>query len=279
MSIRFISLTIIISVLASALGQIPIGPEYLQRDRLRMAGDSLRFCVITDNLLADYHRDLAVELAATQLLDAEIFEVTPQRPSEPLDYRLTLTEAQIYYLLANDCEVIMGLALTSSLTRWDWLLVSQPYHISETVFITQDDSLIRWTELPADESIGTRIQTSGDIQLAMYLNSLPPENRWRRVPYYNNQVALEQLLAGQVAVARLWEPAIVHFMEHNPDVAPFHVLPSAPLEPSALTLGLGYRTQDAFIQATLDTAINELESLGILQELADRHSLPGQPLR
>lgn len=278
MIIRTICTAIIFSILGSVFAQIPIGPEYLQRDRLRMAGDSLRFCVISDNLLTEYHKDLAMELASTQLLDADIIEVTPQRPSEPLDYRLTLNEAQIYYLLANDCEVFMGLALTNALSRWEWLLVSQPYHVSRTVFITHNEDLNRWTELPTDEPIATRIQTSGDIQLAMYLNTLQADERWRRIPYYNNQVALEQLLAGQASVGYVWEPAVIRFLDQNPHIAEFHTLPTPPLEPSVLSLGLAYRTQDAFIQSALDTAISELEELGILQELADRHKLPAQPL-
>src|SRR5699024_12390926 len=53
---------------------------YTDRDRLRLEGDSLRFCVISDNLPADYHRELATELAATQLLEARIVEVDPPRP-------------------------------------------------------------------------------------------------------------------------------------------------------------------------------------------------------
>lgn len=263
---------------AIAQGNLPLGPEYLQRDRLQLAGDSLRFCVVEDNLLSDYHRDLAVELAATQLLSAEIFEVTPPRPSEPLDYRLQLSEAQFYYLLANDCEVFMGLALSTSLARWEWLLVSQPYHSSRSVFVTTNPDLQQWTDLPLHEQIGTRIQTTADIQLITYLNSLPENQRWRRVPYYNNLVALEQMLAGQTAVSLLWEPAVISFQAYNEDAPTFYELPTSPLSVSTLELGLGFRTQDTFIQTTMDTAISELEALGILAALAEKHGLPGLPL-
>lgn len=277
---RLLISLVTIFILGSASAQVlpPLGPEYLQRDRLQLSGDSLRFCVVNDNMLADYHRDLATELAATQLLSAEIINVDPPRPSEPLDYRLQLTEPQLYYLLANECEVFMGMALSSSLNRWEWLLVSQPYHLSRSVFVTTDPDLQQWTDLPLDEQIGTRIQTSADIQLVTYLNTLPESERWRRVPYYNNLIALEQLLAGQTAVSLLWEPAVVRFEADNPDAPQLHRLPASPLSIITLGLGLGFRSQDTFIQTALDTGLRELEELGILSELAEKHSLPGLPL-
>lgn len=275
---RPVIFTILLTLAGTVLAQAPIGPEYLQQDRLRLEGDSLRFCVITDNLLADYHRELATELAATQLLAAEIVEVIPTVPSQPLDYRISLSQQQIYYLIANDCEVFMGLALSSSLSRWEWLLVSQPYHISQNIFVTLDPELERWHDLPRDQAIGTRIQTSADIQFATYINSLPENQRWKRIPYYNNLVALEQLLERQVSVALVWEPAVRHYMMNNPDLD-LGLLPVAPLGVSPLRLGLGFRSQDPFIQATLDTAISELDSLGILEELAGKHNLPGLPLQ
>lgn len=263
---------------ASALAQqAPIGPEFLQRDRLRLEGDSLRFCVVNDNLLTEYHHDLAAELAATQLLSAVIVDVIPVVPSQPLDYRLTLTEQQIYYVLANDCEVFMGLALSSSLSRWEWLVTSRPYHASRNVFVTLDPALEAWMDLPLDEAIGTRIQTSADIQLAVYLNGLAAENRWKRIPYYNNLVALEQLQEGQVSVALVWEPAVVNYQAARVNLE-LTRLPLEPLSVNPLQLGLGFRSQDAFIQTMMDTAINELNSLGILDQLAEKHMLPGLPL-
>lgn len=278
MNLRTIFTIIIFCSASLAFSQLPLGPEFLLRDRLRLEGDVLRFCIIADNLVTDYHRDLASELAATQLLSAEIIEVIPPRPSEPLDYRLTLTEAQIYYVLANDCEVFMGLALTPAFSRWEWLLVSHPYHVSRSVFVTADPELQHWTDLPFEQQIGTRIQTSADIQLATYLNSLPQEERWRRVPYYNNQIALEQLLNGQVSAAFLWEPAVVQHQNMNAGLPELRRLAPDPLSASTLSLGLGFRSQDAFIQTTMDTAISELEALGILAELAEKHGLPGLPL-
>lgn len=274
---RHTILAILVLLSGLAAAQAPIGPEFLQRDRLRLEGDSLRFCIVNDNLLADYHRDLAAELAATQLLEAEIIDVTPVVPSQPLDYRLTLTEQQLYYLLANDCEVFMGLALSSGLSRWDWLVVSRPYHASQNVFVTLDHDLTAWTQLPLNQAIGTRIQTGADIQLAVHLNNLPAEQRWKRIPYYNNLDALDQLQLGQVGVALVWEPAISHYLIKNPDLE-LSRLPAAPLNVNPLHMGLGFRSQDAFIQTMLDTAISELDSLGILSVLATEHRLPGLPL-
>src|SRR5690606_7610989 len=128
-----------------------------------------------------------------------------------------LSEQQIYYLLANDCEVFMGMALSPGLSRWEWLLVSQPYHLSQNVFVTLDSDLERWTDLPVDQAVGTRIQTSADIQFATYLNSLPENRRWRRVPYYNNLVTLEHLQEGDVGVALVWEPAVSNHVAANPE--------------------------------------------------------------
>src|SRR5690625_972397 len=279
MTSRFLILFFLLFLAAQALAQqAPLGPEYTERDRLRLEGDSLRFCVISDNLPADYHRELATELAATQLLEARIVEVDPPRPSEPLDYRLFLEEAQLYYLLANDCEVFMGMALTSSLSRWDWLLVSQPYHLSHSVFVSRDAALERWTDLPTDGIIGTRIQTGSDIQLATYLTGLSENRRWKRIPYYNNEQPLSRLLGSEIDLALVWEPAVTHFRKEHAAAADFRILPTEPLGSSQLRLGLGLRSQDSFLQATLDTAISELSALGILEELAEKHALPGETL-
>ena len=85
-------------------------------------------------------------------------------------------------------------------------------------------------------------------------------------------------MAGQTAVSLLWEPAVVHFQANSPDAPQLHYLPTDPLSLSTLELGLGFRTQDTFIQATMDTAISELEALGVLADLAEKHGLPGLPL-
>lgn len=279
MNHRYVILFFLLFLTASAFAQqAPLGPEYTERDRLRLEGDSIRFCLVSDNLLAGYHRELAAELAATQLLEARIVEIDPPRPSEPLDYRLFLEEAQLYYLLANDCEVFMGIALTASLSRWDWLLVTQPYHLSHSVFVTRDAALGSWTDLPTDGVIGTRIQTGSDIQLATYLTGLSENRRWKRIPYYNNEQPLDRLLDGEISLALVWEPAVTHFLKEHAAAADFRILPTEPLGSSQLRLGLGLRSQDSFLQATLDTAISELSELGILEELAEKHALPGETL-
>lgn len=249
----------------------------MQNDRLRLEGDSVRFCIVDDVILADYHRELAAELAGALLLDVEIHEMTPLRSSEPLDYRTTLNEAQIFYLLSNFCEIYMGLPLTSS-SSWDWLLTSRPYFSSQTVFVTTNSDYRRLSDIPRTEPLGTRILTSGDIRLLSYLQTLPESQRWPRHPFYNNLIALEQLVDGNVAAALVWEPALPHFRNLRPDAPELHPLASDPVTLPQLDLGLALRSRDTFLQLALDQAIVELAEQGILAELAERHELPGLPL-
>jgi ABC-type amino acid transport substrate-binding protein len=267
----------ILLLLGFTLAQAPIGPEFLQNDRLRLEGDSIRFCVVNDVAVADYNRDLAAELAATLLLDAVIIDVTPVRPSEPLDYRLTLNEAQIFYLLSNDCEVFMGLPLTRS-SNWDWLLTSRPYHTSRTVFITTNPEYGKLADIPRDQPLGTRILTSGDIRLITYLQTLPANQQWTRHPFYNNLVALEQLLEGNVAASLVWEPAAARYQAAHPQGPELHAISPEPVTLPVMDLGLAFRSRDSFLQVALDIAIIELAEAGILQELSERHNLPGLPL-
>lgn len=267
----------VLALLLTVAAAQPIGREFTQGDRLRLAGDSLRFCVVEDLLISDYHRELAHEIAGALLLSATIVNVTPPRPNEPLDYRTTLNEAQIFYLLANDCEIYMGLTLSTSTSRWDWLITSRPYLATRTVFVTTNPDYRSLADIPVGEPLGTRILTNGDIRLLSYLQTLPEERRWRRFPYYNNLVALEQLLAGEVTASLVWEPAAVHFQLANPQPE-LHRLPPDPVPLANTELVLALRSQDSFIQSALDTAIVALADAGILDALAAAHGLPNVPV-
>src|SRR5690606_8111074 len=138
---------------------------------------------------ADFERDLAQEIGLTLLLDVEIYDVNPARPTRPLDYRLPLSEQQLFITLVENCNAMLGFVLSETFNKW--MTISRPYMATDYVLAVRDD-YDGLTDIPRDLPIGTRAMNNGDSALTSYLQSLNAANRWRRFPYYDNEVLIER---------------------------------------------------------------------------------------
>lgn len=274
--LRTLIITLTLSVVSISLAQVPrspLGSEFMQNANLRLEGNAISFCIPEDILMTNYHRELVTELAAALLLEARIVDVAPVRPSEPLDYKFSLSEAQIFYLLTNQCDVYVGLVETSALSRWNWLITSRAYIDTRSVFVSLKPDYERLIDIPRSEPIGSRSMTSSDMSLLMHLQELPPDRQWPRFAYFNNLVALESLQRGDVTAALVWEPAILQYQLDNPELDLYQVDPY-PVTLDNTSFVMGMRSQDSFIQNALDEAIQALSQAGILDELSEKHAIP-----
>lgn len=247
--------------------------EYFE-DRLDRQGDTIVFCVNEDAMMAEFERDLAREIGNALLLNVEIFDVNPRLPTRPYDYLLPLVPQELFLILVDDCNAMLGFVLSN--TFEDWLTISRPYLDSRYVLAVRDDAYDSLTDIPVDQAIGTRGMNGGDIALTSYLQALPSDDRWRRFPYFDNRMLMEKLLDGSVAAALMWEPALYYATDGDPAAAGISIA-ETPFEPRITQLGIAMLAEDVFLRTMIDEAIAALTEDGVIDELLVRHNLVASP--
>lgn len=247
----------------------PILPPQWYEDRLDRGGDQITFCVNEESMMADFERDLAREIGTALLLNVDIFQVRPPRPTRPLDYRLPLSAEQLFVTLVEDCNAMLGFVLSDSFE--EWLTISRPYMATGYTLAVRGD-YDRFGDIPRDQPIGTRGMNNGDIALIGYLQSLSETNRWRRFPYYDNEVLIERLLDGTVAAAVVWVPALSFATDGDPSSSGIRVLP-LPFTPRQTQIGIAMLAEDVFLRTAIDEAIEVLVEDGTVAALMVEHRL------
>ena len=253
-----------------------IPPEIL-RHRLRVAGDSIRFCVHSEALIADFDRAIAAELGSILLLDVDYYEIIPPARVPSLDYRMPLSNAELFVFLTDNCDAFLGFTLAAG-GYPDWMTFTRGYLRTRFVLAATDQGFNRMGDLPRDQPIGTRSLSQADIHFASFLRSLPEQARWRRFPYPDNAVLVERLLDGTIIAALVWEPALYAATGGNPGNYGVSVISLEPMaEPIYLEFGVALREREAFLRTIFDQGIVALIEEGVVEELLDKHDLPGRP--
>lgn len=247
----------------------PLPREFFE-DRLDREGDTIVFCVNEDAMMADFERDLAEEIGNALLLNVEIYNVDPPRPTIPLDYRLPLIPEQLFLVLVDYCNAMFGFTLSQGYQ--DYLSITRPYMDTDYALVFRSDQYQRLTDVPLDERIGTRSMNNGDIALTSYLRTLPENQRWRRSVYFDNEILIERLLDGTIGAAVIWKPAVYFATEGDPESAGLRLLP-VPFAVAPTQIGLGMLAGDDFVRTSLDEAIAVLVEEGVVAELLARHHL------
>jgi polar amino acid transport system substrate-binding protein len=261
-------------VFAQPLPDVP--REFLQ-DRRRLAGDHIAFCINPQGLLASFERELAAELASVLLLEYSFApEVRHIAPPLPLDYRFPITYDELLIYLTDHCAAFMGFSLAGG-SYPNWLTFTRAYLRTPFVLAVTNSSYRRLSDIPRHLPIGARSGSEGDIRLMSYILSLPPEQRWRRFPYRDHELLIERLQAGEVEEALLWEPALYAATEGNPERYGIHIILTDPLPQPEIQFGITLRSRETFLRTMLDDAIVALIEDGTIEQLLQKHDLPGRP--
>ncbi|GLQ08762.1 hypothetical protein GCM10007913_06940 [Devosia yakushimensis] len=256
---------------AQAQRTFDIVPRDLYTDQLRQNGNSITFCYNPDGMAGAFEKELAETIGSVLLVDVELYPINnPQVRTHPLDYRLPYIPEQIFVLLAENCDAMLGYVLSRNAP--DWVLLTRPYLSTGNVLVTRNAELKSLADLPLDQAIGSRSLSLSDNRLLSYLRALPADKRWVRQPFYDNQKVLDRLNDGRVGAAVIWEPALYFATAGDPEAAGYHLLPLA-FPDRRTDIGIVTRSNNTYLNGILGEAIGELISDGTLAEMVDRYHL------
>jgi polar amino acid transport system substrate-binding protein len=251
-----------------------IPPRDVYRERGRTRGNQIALCVNSAAMMASFDKAVGEQIASRLLLTPNVIEIKTWHPTEPLDYRLPLSFEEIYIEFAERCDGFMGFTLAQGYPSW--LVITRPYLSTRMVLVATSPEFRRLADIPVNRPLGTRMLGVVDNQLITYLQSLPEKSRWQRLPYFNNKMLLDRLLDHTVAAAFVWEPALYRATGGDPESQGIHVIP-APFELAETELGIGLRSNDAYLATTLGQAIDSLRSDGTIDQLLVEHTLTAKP--
>lgn len=243
-----------------------IPPEFLDDER-SLDDDELTFCLNSHSAMVDFDRAVAQALADVLLVNAVFHEMVYPTAPYLYDYRLPMSEAELFLSITNECDVFMGFRLTPDSIP-DWLTVSRPYLLSEVVFFSADPAIRSFDRIPAGTQIGVRLGATGHRELRTYMQALPQDRRPRQIPYPNNELLLERLTDGSVPVIMAWEYAPSY--ASGGDITSLGIVASftPPFPVPALQFAVAMLERDTFVRGLIDDAIAELEASGELETLA-----------
>jgi polar amino acid transport system substrate-binding protein len=245
-------------------------PRDVYRERGRTRGNQIALCVSSAAMMASFEKALGEQIASRLLLTPNVIEIKTWHPTEPLDYRIPLSFEEIYIEFAERCDGFMGFTLAQGYPSW--LIITRPYLSTRVVLAATAQEFRKLADIPVNRPIGTRMLGGVDNQLIVYLQSLPEKSRWQRLPYFNNKMLLDRLLDRTVAAAFVWEPALYRATDGDPESKGIHVIPT-PFELSQTELGIGLRSNDAYLATTLGQAIDSLRADGTIDRLLVEHVL------
>lgn len=269
-------LTLAFTTLASAQVQQLAVPRELYSEQLRQTGNSVTFCYNTDGMLADFERALATEIANALLVEPRFYELEASVVYQPpLDHRLPLQTGQIFVVLAQHCDAIMGWSLSPS--DPDFVMASRPYMVTDTVPVTINPEFTSFANVPPGTDVGTRGLSLADNALINYNAAQAEENRLRRVQYRNNRDLLEQVLGGAVEIGLVWAPALYFVTQGDPASYGLTIMEPPPFAIRPLETGIGTRSNDTYLNQILSDAIDALRADGTVERLLIEHSFAPAP--
>lgn len=272
---RALCLALVSSVVsAAALAQpLEIVPRDLYTERMRQEGNKLVFCINPEGVLAQFERDLAETIGQSLLADIEFYEVGerdwPTRPL-PYDYRIVLTEQQMYIMLMQECDGFMGFLLSAS--NPSWMTITAPYIRARTVLVTRAGTE-GLQQVPHGDAIGVRMMAAGDNRLIQYLAARPEDQRWRRTPYPDNALMLERLADGTIGAGMIWEYGLFGATGGDPAAAGYEYTYELPFPVDPIEVGIATRAEDTYLNGMLSDAIAALTADGTIDDLLRRNGL------
>lgn len=256
-----------------AAAQDPV-PSDLYNERPRNEGNRIAFCLRPIGPLAAFEADLADAIGQVLLTEVRTHVVAPQNfPIRPTgyDYLFGLTYEQVFILMAERCDVILGMYLSPQSP--DWLRLSRPYLSAAVVAATAEPGVDRFASLAPGARVGVQALTPADAALSSYADTLSAGGAPERVIFRDNRSLANALIEGRLDAALIWEGALMTASRGDPAAAGLHVLAGLPFPVPPVQVGAAVRAADAFLGTQIDRAIAALEADGTLAALAARHRI------
>ncbi|MET3926628.1 transporter substrate-binding domain-containing protein [Devosia sp. 2618] len=257
---------------AAAIAQEEVVPRDLYEERRRNEGNSIAFCLRPNGPLAAYEGELAEAIGQVLLTDVRTYTLGeknfPVRPSI-YDYLFGLTDEQMFIMMAEHCDVVLGMHLSSASP--EWLRLSRPYIVARMLGISRDPSVKTLSDLKPGARIGAQAMAAGDSALTSYLRTVPADTAPLRVIFRDNEALFKAFANEQVDAALLWEGALMAGTEGNP--AGYYAMESLPFPVDTVQISAAVRAGDNVLGALVDEAIAALEADGTLAQLAERHKI------
>lgn len=236
----------------------------------RRSGDRIHFCVNMASSTVAFDRAVAEAMADSLLVPAEFFEIVDVDPPLPFDYRFTLSAEELFVVVSNECDALLGFALPHIGTIPNWLTVTPAYYTPHIVLATDDPAYNSLADLPAGSVVGSRIGTPADTQWRSFTRS---NDTWQRRVFSNNAQIIDALLDGTIEAAFIWEPALYLAFDGDPSAVGVSTI-GYPFEIADLEIAVALPTNEQFLRGLLTDAIAALIADGIIDDLAARFGLP-----
>jgi len=250
----------------------------LYQERLRNEGNTIAFCLRPIGPLAAFETELAHTLGQVLLTQVRTYVIGPQNfPVSPteFEYIFGLTDDQIFIMMAEHCDVLMGMHLSTAAP--EWLRLSRPYIVARILAVTHDPAVKTLADLAPGARVGVQALAAGDAGLTSYLRTLPEDQAPQRVIFRDNRALYAALADRQVDATLMWEGALLAGTQG--DVAGYYTMESLPFPVDTVQISAAVRAPDSFLGALIDDALGVLEADGTLAEMAVRHHIlwPEQP--
>lgn len=252
----------IVNAASAASFDLPaLSSDFLRTETL-LDDDTIRFCVYGDSAIGDFDRAVAQLLGDSLFLKVEFYEVKPPIGIAGMD-TIPISIEDLFLMLTNECDAFMGLELASSVYPV-WMNLTRAYLAAPYVTVVRAGEYADLSALPDKAKVATQTLTSGDIMFNAYRETQPETQRYRRIPYPTTTLQFERLRDLSVEAAIVWEPWFSHPLM---DVTGLEVVPNGDVRLPNREIGIGVRSRDDFIRASLDQAIEMLQADGTLGEL------------
>ncbi len=255
-----------------AFGQIAenVFPEQLEEWR-RATGDVIRVCYLEESETPDFDMAVGETLADRLLLDVEL---VPMAGGYGIDAQFFYED--LYVRLTNDCDVAIGLTIGAGIYPTEFT-VTRPYVNIGYVLGVIDPDYQGLLDIPRDRAIGTHLATRGEVRLVSYMNTLPREQQWLRLPYADPNLMLTRLLDGTIAGMVLYAPTLADLKRERPEAAEVRALSLDPVRGTDINIGGVLIADNLFLRTLLDQAIDDIVADGTIVELLQQNGLGEMP--
>lgn len=253
----------------------PVPKEFF--DSRRQTGDKIRYCLNMSSALVEFDRAIGQEIAQALFLEPQFFEVVVPSTPYPLDYRLDMTDEDLFIFMNKRCDAFLGFSISPDDIP-EWVTMTRPYHSTKFKLAFVQKGQMRLIDLAPASPVGAVMGSSADAALRIWLSN-PNSKTLRRLPYPDNQLLIERLRDGTLSGALIWEPAAYIATHGKPEAEGLFLFADVPFALGSVDFGVAIRTNELFLRTQLDMAIDSLISDGTIERLRSRFGLPPDPAK